>query len=265
MLVDGRVVAKNAELIQAGTVVEVAGPVASASLPVLPDDGEIEILHEGDGWLAINKRAGQPVHPLREGETGTVLNAVVGLRPEVQGVGESGLRSGIVHRLDVGTSGVLLVAWKQQAWELLREAFKTRAIVKRYLALVEGALEGEGRWEMDLRVAGHQPARVLAEPVSERPHRESRRCDLVYRSLEVGRHTTRVEVDLGTGFLHQIRAMMSAKRHPVVGDKLYGARLMTRGRPMLHAAVVEVDGVRIEASLPADYLDVMDRLGFATR
>ncbi|NIR59804.1 MAG: RluA family pseudouridine synthase, partial [Gammaproteobacteria bacterium] len=77
------------------------------------------VLARGAGWVAVDKPAGVPVHPLRADERGSVLAAVAARHPEVQGVGEGGLRSGVVHRLDVGTSGVLLVATAEDAWQRL--------------------------------------------------------------------------------------------------------------------------------------------------
>ena len=100
-------------------LIEELRPLGQAS--VIPEPGlPLVVLASGPGWLAVDKPAGMPVHPLREGETGTVLNALAARRPEVQGVGEAGLRSGVVHRLDVDTSGVLLLATTAPVWERLQ-------------------------------------------------------------------------------------------------------------------------------------------------
>ena len=119
----------------------------------------------GPGWLAADKPAGMPVHPLAEDETGTLLNAVVARHPEVQGVGEGALRSGVVHRLDVDTSGVMLVARDQGTWQRLRDAFTARQVEKVYRALLLGRLQGEGAVSVGLLTARHRPARVrVARP-----------------------------------------------------------------------------------------------------
>ena len=92
----------------------------------------------GIGWVVINKPAGVPVRPHRDNETGTVINALVAKHPTMVGVGEGGLRSGVVHRLDTDTSGLLIVATQQQAWTTLRACFAQHTTTKRYTALVHG-------------------------------------------------------------------------------------------------------------------------------
>ena len=98
-----------------------------------------------------------PVHPYRADEAGTLLGALVARRPQVVGVGEGGLRSGVVHRLDVDTSGVVLLATEQRSWQRLRAAFRSGAVEKRYRALVLGRLAGAGELALDLVVARHRP------------------------------------------------------------------------------------------------------------
>ena len=126
--VDGRQVGESAKGAPLGGCSKVG--VAPFSRPderrPLPDpDAPLVVLAAGSGWLAVDKPAGAPAHPLREEERGTVLNAAIARHPELFGVGEGGLRSGVVHRLDVYTSGVLLVATSEGAWRRLREAFRT--------------------------------------------------------------------------------------------------------------------------------------------
>ena len=92
-------------------------PIAETPLEV-----DLPVIARGPGWLAVDKPAGLPVHPFAEDETGTMLNAVLARRPEIFGVGEGGLRSGVVHRLDVDTSGVLLFASEAGSWRRLPRA-----------------------------------------------------------------------------------------------------------------------------------------------
>jgi 23S rRNA pseudouridine1911/1915/1917 synthase len=161
--VDGRPAAAAAKgaLLAAGTLVEVCAPADAADeRPVAEPRRALRLLAEGQGWVALDKPAGVPVHPLVANETGTLLNALVARFPQVAGVGEGGLRSGVVHRLDVDTSGVVLFATAQRCWERLRAAFAEHRVEKRYRALVLGRLAGEGREEVGLIVARHRPARV---------------------------------------------------------------------------------------------------------
>lgn len=187
----------------------------------------IEIVKQGDGWVIVNKPCDTPVHPLRPGETGTVLNHLIAAFPSIAGIGEGGLRSGVVHRLDVEASGLLVVATTQTAWDTLRGAFREHRAKKVYHAVVASRLEGHGECEVDLYVARHRPAlvRVLdsASPRGKRPPESAvRRCDLAWRSLHTGDHASLIEVHLGTGFLHQIRVTLAHLGHPVLGDHVYG-------------------------------------------
>lgn len=242
MRVDGRPVAESAKgaRVCEGMAVE----VASFTRPgreclVAEPDTPLVLLAEGPGWLAVEKPAGIPVHPLREGETGTMLNAVVARYPGLQGVGEGGLRSGVIHRLDVDTSGALLVATEELCWQRLRRAFREHRVEKVYRAVVLGRLEREGSVELGLATARHRPARVRVVRPDERA-RGVRIAVLRWSPLEVFEAATLVEVRPVTGFLHQIRPTFAHLGFPVAGDRSYGSREDATGAPrqMLHAARV---------------------------
>ena len=249
---------------EAGDRFDVSGPLrAEEETPRPRPDLPLAVLAEGPGWLVVDKPAGHGVHPLRPDQDDTVLNAVAARHPGIVGVGEGGLRSGVVHRLDVETTGALAFATDEPHWKRLRGAFSEHRVEKIYLALVHGRFERARRIDLPLVVARHQPARVA---VSEdgRPSRER------VRPVETFADATLVEVKLETGFLHQIRATLAHEGHPVVGDGLYGGD--TRGdtrsgaggiaapRPLLHAARLSVDEVRAEAPLPGDFEAVLAAL-----
>jgi 23S rRNA pseudouridine1911/1915/1917 synthase len=225
--------------------------VAQGDLPLV-------VLSEGDGWIAVEKPAGIAVHPLESGETGTLLNAVASRYPQIIGVGEGGLRSGVVHRLDVETSGVVLFGTNAKAWKAMREAFETHRAKKTYRAIVAGELRGSGREEMALIVAQHRPARVK---VVEADHPKARRCDLTWRSIEKLKGATLVEIELGTGFLHQIRVMIAELGHPVVGDKIYGISAIDAPRQMLHASYVRAAMAHAKSNDPQDFRQILEVLG----
>jgi len=223
---------------------------------------EVELveLARGPGWLAVDKPAGVPVHPLAPTETGTVLNALMARHPEIHGIGEGGLRSGVVHRLDVDTSGVLLVATEEAAWQRLRAAFREHRVSKTYRAVVVGCLEGDGAIELGFVVARHRPARVRV--VEDDEHSRSVRFgSLRWRCLERFDAATLVEVQPRTGHLHQIRATFEQLGHPVAGDRVYGPRdALAAPRQLLHAAAVKFEEVEATSPDPDDFRAVCERL-----
>jgi 23S rRNA pseudouridine1911/1915/1917 synthase len=266
--VDGRVAGAGAKgsPIPAGATVEISAATQAGEEQALPEPAAaLTVLAEGPGWVALDKPAGTPVHPLAPREGGTLLNALVARRPEVHGVGEGGLRSGVVHRLDVNTSGVLLFATTQPSWERLREAFRAHRPEKLYRALVLGHLEGEGRVELGLVVARHRPAKVrVVDPRHDARGRGSRLGRLRWRALESFGAATLIEVALETGHLHQIRASFAHLGHPVAGDRVYGpteAEDPTAApRQMLHAARLRLDEIAAESPDPDDLVAVLARL-----
>jgi len=244
-------------LLEPGERVAVEEPALAAAAVPEPEPGApLVVLAEGEGWLAVDKPAGVAVHPLAPGERGTLLNALVARHPEVTGIGEGGLRSGVVHRLDVDTSGVLLFATDELRWLDLREAFRRHRVAKTYRALVHGRLAGEGELVLHLSVLRHRPARVgVVEPGAGK----SRRTELRWRALEEFRDTTLVEVSPRTGFLHQIRASLAHLGHPLLGDAAYGAPEGFAARHLLHAARVAVDDVAAESPNAADFAEALGR------
>jgi 23S rRNA pseudouridine1911/1915/1917 synthase len=241
-----------------GSRVEVIGfapPRAQRARP--QQELPLVVLTRGRGWLAVDKPPGQPVHPLRPEEGGTLLNALVARHPELHGVGEGGLRSGVVHRLDVDTSGVLLFATEAAAWERLRGAFRAHRVDKLYRAIVVGHMEGEGAADVELAVVRHRPARVAV--VDRARKGRSRLAGLRWRAIAHGPSATLLEVRPRTGFLHQIRATLAHLGHPVCGDPIYGEASGVP-RQMLHAARLAVDEVLAESPDPPDFAAACARL-----
>jgi len=239
----------------AGDRVEVTAFTLPDEMRVVPQpELDVPVLAEGDGWLVVDKPAGMPVHPLLQDEQGTVLNAVVARYPEIEGVGDAGLRSGVVHRLDVDTSGTLALATSQPTWEHLRQAFRQHTVWKTYRAIVLGRLDGTGREELDLIIGQHRPARVRVATPSD-PAGDVRRCSLTWRSLEPLRDATLVEVDLETGFLHQVRVTFAHLGHPLLGDRHYGPASGSPSAPrhMLHASHLRIDPLHAHSPDPPDF------------
>jgi 23S rRNA pseudouridine1911/1915/1917 synthase len=162
----------------------------------------------------------------------------------------------VVHRLDVDTSGVLLFASEQEAWQRLRRAFQMRQVEKVYRALVCGRLEREGRAEVGLLLARHRPARVRVVGARERERaRGVREGILSWRPLEVFDAASLVEVRPLTGFLHQIRAILAHRGFPLLGDRVYGdpGAAGAAPRQMLHAASLRFEEVAATSPDPPDF------------
>ena len=238
-------------------------PVSSQRASPQPELA-LSLLAQGPGWVAVDKPAGLPVHPLEPGESGTLLNALIARFPALHGVGEGGLRSGVVHRLDVDTSGVLLVATEVSSWQRLRAAFREHRVEKRYRAVVEGSPE-PGRVELPLVVAGHRPAHVRVA----RPGEKSsgvRRTETHWRVLARLSGASLLEVSPVTGYLHQIRATLAHLGAPVLGDARYASPEVAARAPrqLLHAASLRFEEIEVSAPDPPDFAQALRELGTAS-
>ena len=209
------------------------GPRAAPELP-------IRVLREGEGLVAVEKPAGLPTHPLDFEETKTALNALLAHYPELGGVGDGGLQSGVVHRLDTHTSGVLLFSTRDDVWRRVRAEFAERRVQKRYLARVHGAYRLTQETVLRLEHAGRRMCVVASggrEAVTQL-------CPV----REIG-DTTLVEVQPLTGVMHQIRATLAHLGHPLLGDREYGSP-RELGRHLLHATFISTLGFDAASSLP---------------
>jgi 23S rRNA pseudouridine1911/1915/1917 synthase len=222
-------------------------------------DRPLTVLAEAPGMIAIDKPAGLPVHPLRHDDADSVLQRLLVRHPEIVGCGEGGLRSGVVHRLDVDTSGVQLFALDEANWQRLRAAFSTHRVDKVYRAIAEGHLDEHGLLELELEITRHRPARVSARRVSATTP-EARRCGLRWRRREEFAAASLLEVRPRTGFLHQIRASLAFVGHPLLGDAVYGSGEGPAPRQMLHASRISVDGFEAESPDPPDFAEVLASL-----
>ncbi len=256
--VDGRAASARDK----GTAVGVGSTILVAAFArpedqraIVEPEEPLDVLASGPGWLAVDKPAGRPVHPLRADEPGTLLSAVLARYPETHGVGEKGLRSGIVHRLDVDTSGAMLFATTEPVWQRLRAAFREHRVEKVYRALVAGRIDA-GEACVGLVTARHRPAKVRVVDAAEaRSARGVRMGIMAWKPLQHFETATLVEARPTTGFLHQIRATFAHLGHPILGDRSYadGATLAAAPRHMLHAAKVCFEEVVAESADPEDF------------
>jgi 23S rRNA pseudouridine1911/1915/1917 synthase len=214
--VDGGEVAKS-DRVMPGALVEVSMPVEADPLVVVPQVVEgIKIIHDDDSIVVIDKPVGVAVHPSPgwKGPTVVAHLAGAGFRIATSGASE---RQGIVQRLDVGTSGVMVICKSEHAYSLLKNAFRHRTVDKVYHAMVQGRpdpLEGT----IDAPIARHPGADYKFAVLDG-----GRASVTHYETLEMHRYASLLEVHLETGRTHQIRVHMAALKHPCVGDLSYGA------------------------------------------
>ncbi|MCF8044248.1 MAG: RluA family pseudouridine synthase [Desulfarculaceae bacterium] len=196
---------------------------------------ELSILHEDESLIAVNKPPGLVVHPGAGNRTGTLVNALLHHCPSIHRAGKDMARSGIVHRLDKDTSGVLVAAKTQFALSFLQKEFRQRRVEKKYTALVSGVVAGESG--------------TIRLPLKRHPvHRKMMAVDMEagkfaetdWNVLERFEEATLLEVTLKTGRTHQIRAHFYAEGHPLVGETVYQTRKKRRSskpgqRQMLHS------------------------------
>lgn len=200
-----------------------------------PDDSvEFGIIHEDESVIVVDKPAGLVVHPGAGNMTGTLANGLLARFPDIEGVGEP-MRPGIVHRLDAGSSGLLVVARTQDAADFLIEQFADHTCTRRYEALVWGVPEApHGIIDAPLGRSKNDPLK-MAVVADGRWARTDYRVIGTFSEPAV---VSRLECRLETGRTHQIRVHLSSINHPLVGDPVYGQRRPNLGvkRPFLHAA-----------------------------
>lgn len=217
----------------------------------------LEVLYDDEDIIVINKSAGLVVHPASSHGTGTVVNGILALYPEVQSVGQPA-RPGIVHRLDSGTTGLMVVARSQRAYDSLVAALSDHEVGREYLALAWGHFDSPTA-VVDAALGRHpkDPMKMTVVHSGKwaRTHLE------VVGTFNVPADLSLVQCTLETGRTHQIRVHLASVNHAVVGDSLYGgARSALKApRPMLHAARLTLihpgtgEEMTWSAPLPADF------------
>ena len=224
---------------------------------ILPQNIPIDVICEDEHLLVVDKPAGMPVHPGVGHPDSTLLNAVLGISPEIAEVGGT-LRPGLVHRLDKDTSGLMVIAKTDNAHRSLARQLKRRTVNKGYLAVVLGKLE---------------PTEAIIEaPIGRDPNdrkkmaivEDGREASTRYRTIARLPGCTYVDVRPKTGRTHQIRVHFASIGHPVFGDATYGIPDPRLSRQFLHAASLEFEHpetgekVGFGSPLPDDLKTVLD-------
>lgn len=265
--VDGAAAKPNLA-IKAGQVIDVDIPPPLPATPS-PQELPLPVLYQDEDIIVVDKPAGMVVHPAAGHDEGTLVNALLFHADNLSGVGGE-QRPGIVHRLDRGTSGLLVAAKNDLAHRELTRQFHDREVEKEYIALAWGEVHAGRR--IDLAI-GRDP--LHRERMSTRARRSRSAVTRVTRAQDLG-GVSLLQIAIATGRTHQIRVHLSAIGHPIVGDRTYGGvrRHMPASlrpverleRPFLHAARLAFahprDGRRMEfeSPLPPDLQTVLDAI-----
>jgi 23S rRNA pseudouridine1911/1915/1917 synthase len=282
--VDDRVITSRARRVRAGERLTISGPPAPvAAAPPAAEPGlHVPVVWSDDNVIVVDKPAGVVVHPGAGNRSGTLVQGLLARFPDLADLamvpnqlGDGGQpadreRPGIVHRLDKGTSGLLMVARTPSARAALTSQLAARQVGRQYVALVAGTVEAdEGLIDAPLGRATGDPTRIRVQAAG-RPARTRYRVEARY---DQPRAATRLRCQLETGRTHQIRVHLATIGHPVVGDERYGGRVLAGWRPLaggrqfLHAAWLAFDhpvtGERLSFSspLPPDLQEVLDMIG----
>lgn len=219
--------AQPADRVTAGDVIEIEVPEAYATAAT-PESIPLEVVYEDEDLMVINKPAGMVVHPAPGHQSGTLVHALLGHGGEWSSAGGA-TRPGIVHRLDKGTSGLIVVARNDASHRALSSQLSTRSLSRTYLAIVRGRVKAQAG-ELEGPIGRHPKDRKRMAVVEGGRFARTR-----YEVVERKQTHTLLRCDLDTGRMHQIRVHCAAMGHPVAGDGEYGGRLSGADRPMLHA------------------------------
>ena len=260
--VNGHAAKKAGQTLESGFNVTIRIP-PPAPTDLIAENIPLDIIFENDDLIVVNKPAGMVVHPAAGHSSGTLVNAVLGYEPNIEGIGGEE-RPGVVHRLDKETSGLILLAKNERAHRWLQDQFRLRKVEKTYLALVDGKPPTpSGRVEAFIgRDPSHRKQMAIV------PESRGREAISEYKTVESFANHTLLEFHPLTGRTHQIRLHCAFLGCPIVGDEVYGRKKPTVeiNRHFLHAyrlKIVLLGGKEpkiFEAPLPKELIEVLDTL-----
>ncbi len=262
VFVNGVPAKKSGQAIESGADIEVRVP-PPVPTSLVGEDIPLDIVFENDDLLIVNKPAGMVVHPAAGHDSGTLVHAVLGYDPDMEGIGGEE-RPGLVHRLDKETSGLIVLAKNERAHRWLQDQFRLRTVEKTYLALVDGKPPTPtGRVEASIgRDPSHRKKMAIV------PAGKGREAVSEYKTLEAFKEHTLLEFHPLTGRTHQIRLHCQFLGCPIVGDSIYGKKHVTVeiNRHFLHAAGLKIilpneTSPRVfEADLPNELKKVLEEI-----
>lgn len=211
--IDGKT-AKTKDKVKGGETIIIHAPMPK-EVSFAPEPIRLNIVHEDESLLILNKPAGLVVHPAAGNLDGTLLNALLHHAPSLESIP----RAGIVHRLDKDTTGIMMVAKTLEAHTFLVNQLQERLVSREYETIIQGVMTAGG---------------TINEPIGRHPRQRIKMAVVHngkpaithYRIIKKFEHHTHLKVNLETGRTHQIRVHLAHRHHPIVGDKVYGGRLM---------------------------------------
>lgn len=260
--VNGVLAKKSGQTLEPGSEIEVRVPPPVPS-GLTGEDIPLDIIYENDDLIVVNKPAGMVVHPAAGHASGTLVNAVLGYDPDLEGIGGEE-RPGLVHRLDKETSGLIILAKNERAHNWLQDQFRLRTVEKTYLALVDGKPPTPaGRVEAAI---GRDPKQ--RKKMAVRSPGKGREAVSEYKTLETFKEHTLLEFHPLTGRTHQIRLHCAFLGCPIVGDSIYGRRnpSVDIDRHFLHAYRLKIllpnekEPRTFEAELPDELKNALEEV-----
>jgi 23S rRNA pseudouridine1911/1915/1917 synthase len=259
ILLNGKMTKPHHHL-QCDDAITVHIPPPSDTTGLEPEKIPLHILFEDDDLLVVNKPAGMVVHPGAGVYNGTLVNALLHHCKTLSGVGGES-RPGIVHRIDKGTSGLLIVAKNDMAHRELAQQFKDRKVKRKYIAFVRGVVElDNGKIELPIGRHPRSPKKMAVA------FSQSKTASTTYAVLHRFADCTMVELRPDTGRTHQIRVHMAYLDHPLLGDAQYGKPDDRIDRPALHAGWISFrhprtdESMDFEIPMPQDMMKVLSTL-----
>ena len=265
---------KKGDILKEGDVVYIKEVLFPDEVELKPNPHlPIKIIYEDKDIIVIDKPYGIPSHPVDFGETDTVANFLIAKFPEIKNIGEKPLEPGMIHRLDINTSGLMLVAKNRKSFERLKYDQKEGKIKKVYSGLVIGNLEEGGKIETHI---AHHPKderkmKVFASEEDIKKYKARKAVTIFEVSKKYSGYTL-LKVRIEKGLMHQIRVHLASIGHPIAGDKLYQTKKFRKldatnlGRHSLHASGIEFPHpssgkhIKFSSPLPQELEEVLRQL-----
>ena len=258
--VNNKICTKSSLKLKGNEIIEVSIP-EEIPKEILPENIPLNIVYEDNDIAIINKSANLTVHPAQDIISGTLVNGLLFHFSTLANIETDKIRPGIVHRLDKNTSGLIVIAKTNIAYEKLIYKFKTKDIRKTYLAICKGNFkEKSGRIENLIGRDPNERKRMAVVEINGKPAISN------YEVIDEVQDFSLVKVNIETGRTHQIRVHMKYLNHPILGDDTYGSPSKLATRQMLHAFLLEFshpitdEKLKIFGNLPEDFLNVAKKL-----